>query len=179
MKDVTIEGFEQLRISVSAGAMLKAGRALVKVIRARTLSGLDKHGREFKPYSTKTFAMPAGGATKRARQILVKDGAIQYFTTGSGSLWMLVNGYLALKRATYKKTGWNGQVNLTMTGQMLGSMTVIEQGDNTVTIGFNRTEDALKAFWNIEKGRDFFGLSDEELRNPVIADILKSGIKLS
>lgn len=179
MNDINIDGLQQVRTSVSAAAMVKAGRFLIKMMRARTLAGFDKFHRAFKPYSTNKFARPAAGVTKRARKILVDNGQIHYFNTKAGSLWMVVDGYLALKKAIYQATDWNGNVNLALSGQMLRSMTVVESADNSVTIGFGRTEDALKAFWNIEKGRDFFGFTEDDLTSfAELQDIFRAGLKL-
>jgi len=180
MRDPNLnDNFAQLRVSVDSAAMLKVGLRAVRIIRARTLEGKDKDGNPFKSYSTKTFAMPADAATKRARKILEKNGQLHYFMTAAQNLWMVVTGgYLAFKKAVYAQTGWSGTVNLTASGQMLRSLTVLTSNSNEVVIGFSRPEDALKAFWNAEKGREFLGLSDSEIeQDQELRQILINGVR--
>jgi phage gpG-like protein len=64
-----------------------------------------------------------------------------------------------------------GDVNLKLTGDMMGLMTVIDEGKNSVTIGWNDSEDAAKAHGHIDGlfgkkslRRDFFGLRNDEIR---------------
>lgn len=71
--------------------------------------------------------------------------------------------------------GGDSQVNLTQTGDMLGSLTIIEQSDKTLTIGFEDSVQNTKAFGHISgmeghpvlegrvKKRDFLGLPKSEM----------------
>lgn len=83
---------------------------------------------------------------------------------------------------TYKKSlafqvtkGGETQVNLTQTGDMLGSLTILEETPRTITIGFDDSEQNAKAFGHISgmqghpvldgkvKKRDFMGLPAKDL----------------
>lgn len=60
-----------------------------------------------------------------------------------------------------------GNVNLTGTGDMLRSMDITRETDDTLEIGFNDRESAAKAHGHITgkvgKTRDFFGLTDSDI----------------
>lgn len=89
---------------------------------------------------------------------------------------------------TYRKSlafkvakGGQSAVNLTLTGDMLASLTVLAQTDQTVTIGFDDSEQNAKAYGHISgmaghpvldgkvKVRDFMGLPKSEL-NAIAAE---------
>ena len=59
----------------------------------------------------------------------------------------------------------------------LNDMDVIAIGTNEVRIGFTREENAQKALWNIEKGRDFFGIPDSEFEK-LTRKYIGPGIKI-
>jgi hypothetical protein len=71
--------------------------------------------------------------------------------------------------------GGDSIVNLTQTGDMLGSLTIVEQSDRTLTIGFDDSDQNVKAYGHISgmeghpvlegkvKKRDFMGLPKGEL----------------
>lgn len=76
--------------------------------------------------------------------------------------------------------------NLTLSGDMLSSINIIEKTAKTITIGFDDDTENAKAFGHISgmeghptikkgKVRDFFGLPKSELR--IIADEFKSDIE--
>jgi hypothetical protein len=62
-------------------------------------------------------------------------------------------------------------VNMTLTGDMLGLMDITKQSANTVTIGWRDSEQELKAFNHITGDtvprRDFFGINKTEMREIV------------
>jgi hypothetical protein len=61
-----------------------------------------------------------------------------------------------------------GDPNLTLTGDMLGLMDVIEESKATITIGWTSAEEAEKAHGhitgNVGVKRDFFGLNESEVK---------------
>lgn len=73
--------------------------------------------------------------------------------------------------------GAQRSVNLTLDGDMLGNMDIIEQTKETITIGFPDSTQNAKAFGHISgfaghpvldgkvKKRDFFGLPEKELQS--------------
>lgn len=168
-----------VKVTISEQAMYRAGLLAVKMIRDRTLSGKDADGRPLKPYSTETFARPAGGLTKTARANL--KPLVSYFRRG-GSLWMAVQGgYKAFKDAVY---GDSSTVNLQAEGHMLRSLTVLEPVDTAsgvVRVGFTRSEEAEKAYWHNVSGagksraiRKFMGLTEAE-KKIIAKDIADNG----
>jgi hypothetical protein len=142
----------------------KLGAQMVTLIVKRTQSGMDITDKKFKAYSTRPFAMPAGAINRRTLKALDQDEQITYFKTKIKSTWVIVEGgYATYKRYLMKNATSSGGVNLTITGSMLRSMNVKSTGENSLIIGFNRTEEAEKAMWNINKGRNFFGLSPNDI----------------
>lgn len=79
------------------------------------------------------------------------------------------------KSVDYKAAGKSGRVNLTLSGDMLAALEVLEVGKNKLKIGYqNGTTENGKADGNIrgtygkpranpKKARDFLGISDDEL----------------
>lgn len=71
--------------------------------------------------------------------------------------------------------GGQSEVNLTLTGDMLASLTIIEQTDRTITVGFDDSDQNAKAYGHISgmaghpvldgkvKKRDFMGLPKSEI----------------
>jgi hypothetical protein len=61
-----------------------------------------------------------------------------------------------------------GKPNLTLTGDMLGLMDIIEEDKATITIGWRESEEAQKAHGHISGNvgvkRDFLGISEKEAR---------------
>lgn len=144
------------------------GLRAIALITIRTQQGRDAEGKAFAPYSTKPFAMPAGGLTQRAKGAL--EGKLSYFRKPHGALWVVIqSGYAGLKQASYN----DGSVNLTATGGMLRALTIvgIDSRANLIRIGFTRQEEAEKALWHNETGagkgktiREFLGLTREEVQ---------------
>jgi hypothetical protein len=168
-----LSALQDLHLVVDPAALQRAGLLAVELVLEQTAAGIDRHGQPFRPYSTRRLAVPAGSITKAAQARL--GGALEYFTTArTGALWALVEGgYAALKAARYPQDG--GAVNLHATGAMMRSMGVVAQDDNSVTIGFTRTEEAQKAGWNIET-RDFLGLTDAHAAE--VGEVLGAGVSL-
>jgi len=166
----------KLKINIDKARLQLLGSAVVNHIRKRTLKGLDKDGEAFVSYSTTPFAMPSGALTQKTRKGLDSASSLVWFTTNSGSKWVVIDGgYKELKAVKRPKDG--GTVNLTDTGRMLQDLAVISTKKNQVQIGFNTSEQAQKALWNIENGRDFMGIEDKELSK--LADtILGTGIEI-
>ena len=140
------------------------------MIRERTLRGVDATGHKWRGYSERPFARPLEGITNKARKNLGKR--LQIFTTKQGKLWAIVQGgYRAYKEAAYSQDA--GTVNLTVTGGMLGALTVvsIDAAKGSVRIGFNRQDAAELALYHnvLGAGRSrvlhkFLGLTDPELK---------------
>lgn len=73
------------------------------------------------------------------------------------------------------------EVNMTLSGDMLGSLDIIEQTKQTIAIGFADDDQNVKAFNHVTGDtvpqRDFFGLPKKELMNiveefrPVVEDL--------
>lgn len=151
-----------MKIVYSNKSLRAIGARIVEIIFDRTAEGLDANGKPFNPYSTRPFKMPAGAIGKGVRKILIKDGKLHYFKNNK-ALWVVIlGGYMELKRAMFRKTSWDGKPNLMATGKMLRAMKVVKVGNNRITIGFTRTEEAEKAGWNAERGREFLGITDKE-----------------
>ncbi|GIV82213.1 MAG: hypothetical protein KatS3mg051_1567 [Anaerolineae bacterium] len=155
----------------------RIGERVVAMIVERTLRGIDAEGRPMQPYSTRTFAMPAGAlwapGSRTAARRLRQQGALRYFQRG-GSLWVAIQGgYRTYKEARFP--GQGSEVNLTLTGSMMRSLSVREVRADTrraeIVIGFLRSEEAEKAYWHEVTGagrsrvrRRFMGLTPDQLR---------------
>jgi hypothetical protein len=158
----------QIPISVPGVLLRQIGLRTIAFIRERTLKGIDADGALFHPYSTTPFARPYGGITQRTKANL--GDRLQVFTNPkSGKLWAVIEGgYEEYKRAAYPS---DSGVNLTATGAMLRALTIVsvDEGTNTVVIGFARAEEAEKALYHDQIGagprrviRHFMGVSPSE-----------------
>lgn len=155
-------------IYVPSDVLRAIGLRAISMIRERTLQGFDADGGRLRAYSTTPFARPYGGITQRAKKNL--GNRLQVFTSKkSGKLWAVIEGgYAAYKQAAYP--GDSG-VNLSATGAMLRSLTIlsVDEESLTVTIGFTRTDEAVKALYHDQLGagpsrviRHFMGLTPSE-----------------
>ena len=79
-------------------------------------------------------------------------------------------------KAIYKQTSYDGTVNLILKGQMLRSMSASTVGSNAVKVTFNSNEMTQRAMYNIEKGRNFFGITDKEIQDNKLFDMLLEGL---
>jgi len=71
----------------------------------------------------------------------------------------------------FKAAGKTGKVNLTLSGDMLGLIDVTDESRNTVTLGWEESDEQGKAHGHITGNpktklpiRDFFGLNEKDLR---------------
>ena len=161
-----------------------------------TLAGKDKHGKDFKPYSTRPFAMPYGAvANKKKLEKAIKDNqASVHRHKKTKGLWItwLEGGYKRYKQTMFGGKNANANLpNLWATGGMLKSFTrlkVANKGasDKTyklktsfgdfdiplpqevhITLGWTDKEKAKIAYYNKLKGRDMFGLPPKQLNDIV------------
>ncbi len=156
----------------------RIGLHILSMIRDRTAKGIDKDGKPFKPYSTNPFKMPYAVATKSAVKKLIQDGKAILFNRGGTKFVLIKSGYLDYKKLVYNGTSYDGTVNLMLTGRMLQDLNVLRFDNNQIIIGFNNMEMAQRAMFNINRGRDFLGLSDADLQNPKLKELLAEGIEL-
>lgn len=67
----------------------------------------------------------------------------------------------------FKAAGKSKKVNMTLTGDMLGLMDILDEGSNTITIGWNDSDENLKASNHLSGDtvpkRDFFGLTSSDV----------------
>ena len=68
----------------------------------------------------------------------------------------------------FKAAGKGSKVNLRLSGDMLGLMDIVDERDNTLTIGWFDEDEAAKAHGHITGGgnlpkRDFFGLTSSDI----------------
>lgn len=156
-------------INLEQKYLLKLGKQMITLIQKRTQSGYDIEDKEFIPYSKKPFAMPVGAINKGVlKKLMYKKNRneVIFFNKNKDKLWVVIKGgYYRYKQ--FAKTNNSGYsvdtVSLTMSGSMLRSLTVINASNNQIKIGFNNTDEANKAYWNIQKGRNFFGLSPNDI----------------
>jgi len=159
-----------LNVEFKNSELAQFGQAVKAEIRRNTLAGRDRHGRPLAPYSTRTFAMPAGVSGWRGA---MRKLDVQYFRTTAGSLWAVIpGGYRALKTA--RKGSGGASPNLSLTGTMLRSMNSIVRGPNLIRIGFTNSEAAERAYYHVVSGagksrtrRDFLGLPEQDYRDIV------------
>lgn len=156
---------------LSANFMQRLGSKVELFIKERTLKGLDKDNRPFKPYSTNPFALPAAALPKYIVRQLEKSNQIKYFYRKRIKFALVMTGYAKYKAMRYAKTGYDGTVNLTMTGSMLRSFIVLQATNKSVTLGFQRQQAALIYYFNVLKGRDFIGITANDL-NKLIQQLM-------
>lgn len=167
-----------IKIEYSPQQLKKLGLYTISLIRDRTAKGLDKDNKAFKAYTTKPFSMPYAAANKSAVKQLVKENKAIIFKREKTKWVLFKTGYLDYKRLAYKGTSYDGTVNLMLTSRMLGNLNVISIENNKVVIGFPNQDMALRAKYNIDKGRDFLGLSDLDLKDAKFNQLLAEGLSI-
>ena len=98
------------------------------------------------------------------RKLFKKKEAEFRRSKGSRKLWVVIpGGYAMLKNTCFPRSG--SKVNLHLTGNMLNSLAITEQGGNYIKIGFSNIEAATKAMYHQVMGaskrkikRKFLGL---------------------
>ncbi len=141
----------------------RLGNKIELFIKERTLKGLDKDNKSFKPYSTRPFALPYASLPKYAAKRLYKTNQLSFFRR-NGVLFVAVkSGYAKYKALRYAKTSYNGVVNLTLTGSMLRAFAVLDAKPNEIKIGFTRRNAAMVYYYNVMRGRDFLGIVASDL----------------
>lgn len=106
--------------------------------------------------------MPAGAALTKAIKTLEKDKQLVWFKKKETEWILIKGGYAVYKRAAKPASGTT--VNLSFTGKMLRDMSVIEARNGRVKIGWNRQELAVRAGHNVDLGRDFLGIPENDLK---------------
>lgn len=137
----------------------------ITLIKERTLKGIDANDRPFKEYSRNPFKIPVAGSKTALKYLESKDkSSVSYFMR-NGKHWAVVhNGYLAFKSALYRNSSWDGKtVNLWNTGLMLKSLTVLRVNQSQFVIGFTNADASERAYYNLMRGRNFFGLSKSDI----------------
>lgn len=177
----------------------------VAVIQKRTaVDGKDRFGNDFQPYSrTPTYiggkyadyARTAGGRSTylngRKRLTGKKTAGGKDARTGNMKSVYFQGGYEQFKQGL-APSGFasSGRVNLTVSGEMLGTMIAgvdLESdgafGVGTVTdksfsLTFTRAEYGPIADGLIERGRDFWGIGDTESEKKYLEGILADRIRM-
>jgi len=163
-----------------------AARVILFITENTTDRGVDKNGKPFKPYSVKPFFMPSGAyinaTTKSQRAKLEASNSVHFKSSKGGKRYVIIEGgYANFKAARFPQHG--GKVNLHYSGTMMGSLAVIGEDANSITIGFTTKEAAERAYYHIVSGagkskvkRDFLGITKDQLEE--VTQLLKSGISL-
>lgn len=176
-EDSLPDGFaEAFKSAVASVQTRKATAHAEYIMRRRTERGefLEGSSSGASSYSTKPYAQPAGALTDQVRESL-PDDEVKYFTTGSDSLWLVIEGgYEAVRRAKGLPTS---NVDLTVSGDMLGGMRSAssrdEDGDISMIVGYIDGASPAEAmqlarYHNVEGAgknevkRVFVGLTDDE-----------------
>ena len=146
----------------------------IALIKMRTYRGLDSKGRGFKPYSTKPLYIRRQGAP-----LSPKGGR----RTKSGKSVFYKRGYWEYKHKSRRrrapqskiKPGSGGQtsdVDLTLSGNMMNNLVMIDRSPRTYTIGLDPS--FPKYGYDVNAERSFIGLSPADvtaLTNAVAARI--------
>lgn len=161
MIDLLVKQYIKSKIDDKFGFML--GAAVMQHIKERTLLGLDKDDKPFKPYSTKPFALPFAALPKYAVRRLKAENNLGY-TRRNGVLFAIVmSGYAKYKALRYSITSYDGEVNLNLTGSMMRSFVVLRFDSEKVVLGFNRKQAAAVYYFNTLRGRDMLGITAKNL----------------
>ncbi len=111
---------------------------------------------------------------EKALRLSIAQAVIDYIVERTQDGKALNGGSFKPYSKDYKEsTAFNllkdsSEVNMTLTGSMLGSIDVLSDGPNTIRIGFRDTKEKLKAF-NHNTGdtlpkRPFFGVTQKEVK---------------
>lgn len=143
--------------ALTAQDMLQTGNEAIALLKIRVY---DKNkalsGQAFKPYSTRPFTVKTGSDT--AKRLKPKGGK----KTTKGVFYQ--GGYAEYKKAS---TG-SSDVNLTLSGNLLQSIQVVNANPKSFTI--SPTGTAVSYAQKVDAARPFIGITDDEL------DILKQVI---
>ena len=157
--------------------MNKVGFYAISLIKERTGQGKDAKGADFKDYSRNPFAMPYGFLKKHKRKVddFVASGKMQIITRDGKQTWVVIKEGYSFYKEHFSRNYEGGKVNLKLSGEMLKAMTVTGSDGKSFTIGWVRPELAERAFYNEEKGREFLGLTDDDLNE--IYEFIKDDIE--
>ena len=75
----------------------------------------------------------------------------------------------------FSNAGKSNTVNLTLTGEMLNTLTVLSTGLDFITVGFDDTDGNDKASFNRQNGRQFVGITPKDLNSILSAFTRESG----
>lgn len=153
-----------IKIKLPDADMKLLGLKAVQMIKKRTAEGKGVDG-DFKKYSERWFARPAGGHTQAVMRKFISLGedTMKWFRRDGGQDWITFNGYKKYKEVVYKDEYDGGKVNLRATGDMMDGFTVIATGDGVVTLGWIDMELAERAAFNELRGRSILGLTEAEV----------------
>ncbi len=137
----------------------------------QTINLKDEFGVDFRGMNSLKEAI-GGAIIERIRDRSKQGDGISFGAGGAGRQVKLKSPYSkeysdSLDFKAFGKS--RGNVNMTLTGDMLGLMDVIQIDGNSITIGWNDAEENAKAF-NHSVGdtvprRPFFGVSKKELQD--------------
>lgn len=134
----------------------------------RTLSGLDKDDKPFRPYSTRPFKMPYRSVENKQKLKSIETG----WAKQKG--WIVIKGGYSAYKSAMRTSG--SQVNLWMTGEMLKSFVTLDSSQNAntgeinINYGFRNETQAAKALGNRERGRDIFGVTSKFVLNRLVLE---------
>ena len=153
-----------IKVTLSDANMKLLGLKAVQMIKKRTAEGKGADG-DFKDYSDRWFARPAGGHTEAVMKKFkaLGDDQVKWFSREGKQEWMAFKGYKAYKEIVYKDEYEGGKVNLRATGDMMDGFTVIANGDGFVTLGWIDMELAERAAFNEMRGRSILELTEKEV----------------
>lgn len=166
--------------------VMKLANAGLAIIRQRTLSGKFLPGSSpgADEYSTKPFARPLGGLTKKLQRDLLANGA-QVFTKDGKATWVVIKGgYKQMREIAGKDTS---HVSLTWTGRMMRNLGILTSDDNSAVLGPKDADTKqLSLYHNVmgagksKRKRVFMGFSDSEKRKleQLVGDSLLQRMRL-
>ena len=155
----------KITVFIEPTAMNKVGFYAISLIKERTGQGKDAKGSDFKPYSTRMFAMPYGFLKKQKALVekFVKSKEMTMITRDGKQTWVLIAKGYSFYKENFSRNWEGGKVNLKLSGEMMKAITVIGTDGKSFTVGWVRPELAERAYYNEEKGREFLGLTDEDM----------------
>ena len=178
--EIEVNGPVDLSALTDRPSMIMIGNSMVAIIRDRTLKGIDAKGLPFKAYSTRPTNISIGSGT--GLRLVPKGGEV----SRTGRSMRFKGGYAEYKRKSRRagitpgggaSSATTSEVDLTLRGQLMGSVHVAQATDDAVVV---QTGDGTAAYAGpVNDQRQFMGIapSDYDDLEAAAADAIEDALR--
>jgi phage gpG-like protein len=172
--NVNVQTSFKVPVSWTAKDSLTMGLDIITLIKMRTMKGISSEGKPFNAYSTNKIYIPFKGA-----RLKPKGGVVS--RTGLSMMYPKKKGYREYKHLSRRRArgggGQTAEVDLTLSGALMSSLTVLKSTINQVVVGIGPASRHYGYY--VHQVRPFIGLtkSEESIIIDAIAENMRSNLK--